>query len=613
MNKLNKKGFTLVELMAVLVILITIMVIALLTVSKLTERSKLNSFIEEAHVFTKAAKNKYYADRTNEDSLTEDLLHNKVDGYSCYSISDQLLGNYVSKDEKQKYSGSVLLCHGDSCAFDSKIWLTNGEYYINGLTDTEIKDDISKIQYSQNASNFNSCNYDIIGGGTDGTATVAEFKYTGKTHKMTIIKDGTYKLEAWGAQGGNMNPRSGGYGAYSYVEVSLNKGDILYVNVGGQGASNCANNTCTGGFNGGGDGSSTVAAGGGASSVTLDDGTLNKVRRTSNILVVAGGGGGASLSGNGYSGGGNCSQDGGVCQSGRLGLATNSCGGGYRAGTSIVNNLGRGGSGYVGNTSTLSGYMYCYGCENTSNTYSTSSISLNPIANSAKQGDGYVKISYLDDTSIVTQGVLATDFSNYLRLEYLSTTGSQYFDTEYMMKPNSGVHIRFRNINRYNPGYVIGASSSNALIGLSTAIYTEGWNGCGGNNFNYVFNDGAASSVGTGIQSGCINAVRDIKINMNSESLNIDNAYRHTRETAPVNNATRSLYISANNNNGTVENYNAIDIYDLEIYENNTLVRHYIPCSRKTDGAAGLCELYTKKFFTSKGSGSVIKGPVNNT
>jgi len=65
-----------------------------------------------------------------------------------------------------------------------------------------------------------------------------DFDYTGAIQTFIAPKTGIYKLETWGAQGGNAtdgtNTARGGYGSYSVGEVLLQQGDILYVNVGGQ-------------------------------------------------------------------------------------------------------------------------------------------------------------------------------------------------------------------------------------------------------------------------------------------------------------------------------------------------------------------------------------------
>jgi len=99
--------------------------------------------------------------------------------------------------------------------------------------------------------------------------------------EWTVPETGTYKIEVWGAEGGdgtNATYCYGGKGGYAYGNKTLSVGDILYIRVGQQGLSN-NNNGCSGfdgGFNGGGDGGTSTtgcgpqyagAGGGGASDV----------------------------------------------------------------------------------------------------------------------------------------------------------------------------------------------------------------------------------------------------------------------------------------------------------------------------------------------------------
>ena len=65
-----------------------------------------------------------------------------------------------------------------------------------------------------------------------------EFGFTGITQTFVVPETGIYQLETWGAQGGNANNSTnlvqGGYGAYATGEIRLNRGDVLYITVGGQ-------------------------------------------------------------------------------------------------------------------------------------------------------------------------------------------------------------------------------------------------------------------------------------------------------------------------------------------------------------------------------------------
>ncbi len=137
-----------------------------------------------------------------------------------------------------------------------------------------------------------------------------DFSYTGGVQSYTVPFTGTYKLEVWGAQGGN----GGGYGGYSYGNIHLAKNVSIYIYVGGIGYSCEGNIGGGGGYNGGGKGGNGYntalggGGGGGATHIAAVTGLLSTLAsQTSNIIIVAGGGGGTAWgiggTGGGLSGG----------------------------------------------------------------------------------------------------------------------------------------------------------------------------------------------------------------------------------------------------------------------------------------------------------------------
>ena len=103
------------------------------------------------------------------------------------------------------------------------------------------------------------------------------YNYTGAVETFTVPSTGEYKLELWGGQGGSISNYIGGYGGYSTGTVSLTKGQVLYIAVGGKGAgATGTGQSLAGGWNGGGSvsGNSGVnhiaGAGGGATHIALN-------------------------------------------------------------------------------------------------------------------------------------------------------------------------------------------------------------------------------------------------------------------------------------------------------------------------------------------------------
>ena len=135
------------------------------------------------------------------------------------------------------------------------------------------------------------------------TKEVYNYSYTGKVQEFNVPKSGTYKIEVWGASGGDAynnkylyaNSRAG-RGGYSAGTVNLNENTTLYVVVGGRGQ--YGSGYIAGGFNGGGTGgSSSSGSGGGATDVRLKSGVLETESLNSRIIVAGGGGGSDNSSG----------------------------------------------------------------------------------------------------------------------------------------------------------------------------------------------------------------------------------------------------------------------------------------------------------------------------
>lgn len=171
-------------------------------------------------------------------------------------------------------------------------------------------------------------------GSANYNGSVMNFDYTGSVQTATLTP-GAYKLECWGAQGGNSNQSNGTYGnggkgGYSTGILNVSTNTTIYITVGGQGQNGILNTRTAGGFNGGGDGygtnnSGVGGGGGGASDISLTSPVfshssyfINNIRDTNSLLsriIVAGGGGSAGYNvrnnaANGGAGGGTTGQDG---------------------------------------------------------------------------------------------------------------------------------------------------------------------------------------------------------------------------------------------------------------------------------------------------------------
>lgn len=403
----NKKGFTLVEILAVLVVLLVIVLIAVNIINSRIKEAKKNSVEVNANNYIKAV--------NGVAALSQNIGEDMESG--TYQVRDLNKSDIKLSGDKPRKGFLVLsnyeVTYGCLMYEDYSAIVTGGK--------------TSQVE-KMNCNNFK---------------LNAEFAYKGSEETFTVSVSGTYKIEVWGAQGGNaFSDYKGGYGGYSVGYIDLKKDDKLYINVGGQGESDCVSSNCNGGYNGGGNGivytgdqNNHVSGGGGATSIAFSSGLLSTLSsQTDKILIVGGAGGGAyyhingaSYSANGgnaggyvgvsqcnsntsytCAGSGNQSFGGSAGSSGAAGSfgkggssTTYSSGGGagfYGGGSAHHIGTG-GGSGYIGNTLLFNRKMYCYNCS-PSNAYSTETESVTcaeetPTEMCAKKGNGYAKITYI--------------------------------------------------------------------------------------------------------------------------------------------------------------------------------------------------------------------------
>ena len=134
MKNLNKKGFTLVELLSVIVILSVVVLIATNAVIPMMSGAKKQVLATEANKFITTAKTLY--------------VNQKITGTKCYSYEEIINSNLIEKND-EAYSGSVLIEENNG-KYSYKIWLSNGTNMVDGKSPDITSDDV--IDSSDEAS-----------------------------------------------------------------------------------------------------------------------------------------------------------------------------------------------------------------------------------------------------------------------------------------------------------------------------------------------------------------------------------------------------------------------------------------------------------------------------
>ncbi len=120
----NKKGFTLVELLAVIVILAVIILIATNSVLSQMDTARKNALAIEGNTLINAAKNAYQSAILEGDITT---------GAACFDLQYLYKEGLFSKGSTDKYTGSVLVSPdstGKKVTY--KFWISNGSFVIDG-------------------------------------------------------------------------------------------------------------------------------------------------------------------------------------------------------------------------------------------------------------------------------------------------------------------------------------------------------------------------------------------------------------------------------------------------------------------------------------------------
>lgn len=180
--------------------------------------------------------------------------------------------------------------------------------------------------------------------------------------------------------------------------------------------------------------------------------------------------------------------------------------------------------------------------------------------------------------------------SEYQQVEYIESTGSQYIDTGFI--PNQDTEIDSHFYYTYsNDSSLFGARSNSSTQFFLNMSYNGSIIA-----FQYASNIHQTITCATGEYYASFKS-QIFKINNNQYSITKTNF-----------NAEVSLYLFCNNNNGTTQYFSKAKLYHCKIWDNQNLVRDFIPCYRKSDNVIGLYDLVNNTFYTNAGTGTFLKG-----
>ena len=196
-------------------------------------------------------------------------------------------------------------------------------------------------------------------------------------------------------------------------------------------------------------------------------------------------------------------------------------------------------------------------------------------------------------------GKLARLPEEYQEVEYIESTGTQYIDTR--IKPSANIEIKtlvkFNNLTAY--GFIIGSRYTNTKksIGLLNTNTSD-------TGYDLIEQYRNILKVDTLNKYDIDLKVKDYKVSYIVNNKIYQNNVQNTFDGNDLN-----LYIfDMNNNNSNTSYKSRINLYSLKIWNNDILVRDYVPCYRISDNEIGLYDLVNSVFYTNQGTGIFLKG-----
>lgn len=197
------------------------------------------------------------------------------------------------------YTSSTASNYPSGCLLNSSYYLVNART-IAGNTDTNFPSTAGSTEFGHSGDGYVRITVLAVNNSIKiEKGQTFDCTFTSATQKLTLPA-GTYKLQVWGAQGGNYDFHYGGSGGYSVGTLTIIENTDFYICVGGQPVPVSTDRVVTpGGYNGGGAGfnryyNSTYTLGqGGGGGTDIRIGQDNLYAR----VIVAGGGGGSACNG----------------------------------------------------------------------------------------------------------------------------------------------------------------------------------------------------------------------------------------------------------------------------------------------------------------------------
>lgn len=188
--------------------------------------------------------------------------------------------------------------------------------------------------------------------------------------------------------------------------------------------------------------------------------------------------------------------------------------------------------------------------------------------------------------------------SEYQQVEYIQSSGTQYIDTNKTLTTTTSLttNIAFTSTQLSQVNGLWGGSNNNYRLQFGINNNSYFWIGIGNNQYT------TTTSTNTNKHT--------FDIDLLNKQYGIDGNLI-TVSTISTSDVTSNIYLFAfNRADLSIPYYYCYQkVYSCKIYDNNILVRNFIPCYRKLDNEIGMYDTVNGVFYTNQGTGTFVKGP----
>jgi len=188
----------------------------------------------------------------------------------------------------------------------------------------------------------------------------------------------------------------------------------------------------------------------------------------------------------------------------------------------------------------------------------------------------------------------------YTQLEYIESSGTQYIDTGIIGKAGVTMELDFSSMGTDLSNYLPCGCADSSYTKRFYPVATQNTAGNWSYGFGNWYNSNASANAKTRYKT-----VTVLKNGQQSLTVNGETVLSGSLSSASTPNI--NIYLFGINYAGTINTTGSTRLYGCNMYENDVLVRDYVPCKNPSN-EIGLYDITNGIFYPNAGTGSFVGG-----